>query len=148
MFDAVVNFKRLVFGLFGLVLMTACVGTSRPYLPSEDPLVLEAFERSLTAEHIAYTRDYRGRYEALDGSDQGRLEALGEQARQLDTRREQMRLTLGCASRKLRAYLRNTDGLYVTDRREDGTYLVMAASDFGELDVARRYEAFQRECEE
>lgn len=131
-----------------LGLLAACAGTSRPYLPSEDPLVLEAFERSLTAEQIAYTRGYQGRYRALDASDQGRLESLGEQARRLDLRREQMRLTLGCASRKLRAYLRGTDALYVLDRREDGTYLVMVASDFGELDVARRYGAFQRECEE
>ncbi|MDZ7782000.1 MAG: hypothetical protein U5K56_03325 [Halioglobus sp.] len=140
--------KPVAPALVMLVLVAACASTSRPYLPSEDPLVLEAFERSLTAEHIPYTRDLQGRYEALNASDQGRLETLGERARQLDTRREQMRLTLGCASRKLRAYLRGTDALYVLDRREDGTYLVMVASDFGELDVARRYGAFQRECEE
>lgn len=146
MINADTMLKRVAMAVVMAALVTACANTGRPYLPSSDPLVLEVFEHSLNEERIAYTRDYQGRYQALDAADQGRLLALGERARRLDPGRERLRLTVGCASRKLRDYLRGAEALFALDRTEEGTYLVMLESDFRELDVAGRYAAFQEEC--
>lgn len=138
--------NRTLFALLLAAALTACGGTSQPFRTEGDPLVQAHLERLLNAERIAYKRTYNGEYLALNASQQGRLQELGEEARRLDADRRSLLLGDRCAAAKLKSLLRENDALYGLDREIDGTYLRMRESDFRTLDIDSRYETFLRQC--
>ena len=124
----------------------ACAGGNQGYRPSEDPLVLAYFERSLNEAKISYQRDYEGLYRAVDASQQGKLKKLGQASLELDPGRESLQVTAGCAAERLRDYLQGERAIYIVSREPEGAYVQMLESDFNRLGVAERYEQYQSDC--
>jgi hypothetical protein len=127
-------------------LLAACLGGSAAYRPSDDPLVLAYFERSLNESQIAYRRDYEGMYLAADRSQQEELEKLGEAALELDPGRKGLQVMAGCAANRLRDYLDGEAALYVVSRQSESAFVQMLETDFTRLEVGERYEQFQADC--